>query len=991
MKKTTFAFSLALMVLVCPGLKSQTGTASGTAGGSRVDFLFPAQLSPGKYATIPLPDQLSPVGLTDDGTVILREFGFGLDRVGYRWKEGRLSPLSLPGNLAGYSSFPIVFQASRGGWVMASFIREPPGPPSTIIFLWPPGEMQPLRLSAPPLNLALNPVLNAVGSVWAQVAYPVSDDDFSYKFAVWNSPFLSPEVLDPNGDAVTIAGVNASGVLIGTYTPDRDDPSSTYDFVGDVGNAIDFEPRSINDAGWVVGLRANPSAQNILWKEGKEVILPDGDIDEIDQFNNLHGHTPDGKHVMWTTDLKSLVSIPIGGIYRTIDYIPPVLPEGWTSDVEVIPGDPGMKFGHGTYRDPADPQAAEQAHPVLLAPAALGVDADRDGQIDLAGDSDRTSADKPFRFWINDDIDREGLDSSEAEVEDDDDPGQHPFDRDWMLDHIPCARDLEDFARLWISTQGLNAALKSGDMKLGLKWTNITRGAPAVKLYCAASTDGGTGYLLMPATAQQQIDLNGVGYGKAIAMAAEGGGAATTLIEGANGFIFPTDPFASLTDAQSKTYFLFEGCKTGAGRLQLVIYDKSGTKIGDGPGIYLDLKNIKEMYERWTVGDGPNPLIGQKGGGDPAATAAISSERLPSDVPFGFQYGPQQTADDKNYILFVHGWNMPPWVKDAWAETMLKRLYWQGYKGRFGTFQWPTTFHDWSVISIFDFDQGEYTAWRSARPLAELLKDLNANRGYTVSVLAHSLGNVVAGEALQIAGRLGRLDSVRNYVATQAAVSGHCFDGSLTGSDLLSFGFFGFGSPETPNIYRDWFYLSSLVVRTQMNFYNVNDYALSAPIWQTDQTLKPNRIVGITTGAAPSLIGPPYGYSGDPSAAPVKTGFFKTTYGPDAGGNAARTGTTPLSLEDTDASSGSVTNLRDRYEIMAFASESRSKALGGVATVAGFDPQNLQNLWPPDTFPQTNGPYSFNPWHSAQFRFTNADQANYWNKFMKKLGLPTTQ
>lgn len=94
----------------------------------------------------------------------------------------------------------------------------------------------------------------------------------------------------------------------------------------------------------------------------------------------------------------------------------------------------------------------------------------------------------------------------------------------------------------------------------------------------------------------------------------------------------------------------------------------------------------------------------------------------------------------------------------------------------------------------------------------------------------------MTGEALQITGRTNRVDAVANYIATQAAVPGHCFDGSLTGGDLLSFGFLGFGSASTPNIYRDWFYLSSLVARARANFYNVNDYALSATAWQTDQT-----------------------------------------------------------------------------------------------------------------------------------------------------------
>ena len=248
------------------------------------------------------------------------------------------------------------------------------------------------------------------------------------------------------------------------------------------------------------------------------------------------------------------------------------------------------------------------------------------------------------------------------------------------------------------------------------------------------------------------------------------------MIEGANGFIFPKEVFANLTDAQPKTYLLFEGCKKGAGQLQLVIYDKNGTKIGDGPGIYLDLKNIKEMYERWTVGDGPAPglsLSGSGGGGSPAGAAIISQDRLPAGAGAG-RYT-SQSIELNEYILYVHGWNMQPWEKDAFAETAYKRLYWQGYKGRFGAFQWPTTYHKLAPAGLFDYDQGEYSSWLSATPLRNLLSSLSITYRGEVYMVAHSMGNVVAGEALRLAAQSGS-QVVAAYVATQAAVPVHCYD-----------------------------------------------------------------------------------------------------------------------------------------------------------------------------------------------------------------------
>lgn len=800
-----------------------------------------------------------------------------------------------------------------------------------------------------------------------------------------------------SGDFIGYRRANPVGIVAGLINQETVDFAPA--FISENGIVLG-RTNSMNEASYSAFVPTDQAEVMYSYPLRRSIPLPtDGRVTWVDELDRPNGYAPDGTPAVWTP-VKGANGAPLLPLqYVRQSYIPLPVPRdpAITNPADDWQINPPHLIPPNTEKNQLGIMRRGQVtQPFLAIRGGLYVDANRDGTLATDG-SDPTSAETPFRFWLNDDIDRKGVDPDEPDVEDDDDPASRSNDRDWMRDQIPGKRDLEDFARLWVYTQGLNSAFKSGEMKLGLKWGNVTSGAPAIKLYRAADTDGGTGYLFDPTVAQSQIDP--ANAGKAITMMPQGGGAATTVIEGANGFFFPKEVFANLTDALPKMYLLFEGCKKGTGQLQLVVYDKNGTKIGEGPGLHLDLKNIKELYERWTVGDGPNPLIGQKGGGDPGTRATISSDRLPSEVT-ALQYGPQQTSDDKNYILFVHGWNVAPWLKDAWAETTFKRLYWQGYKGRFGAFQWPTTYHDWSVVSVFDYDLGEYTAWRSAQPLADLLVNLNGSRSYTVSVLAHSMGNVVAGEALQVTGRTNRIDLVANYVATQAAVPGHCFDRSLTGGDLLTFGFLGFGSASTPNIYRDWFYLSSLVSRAQANFYNVNDYALSAQIWQLGQTLKPDKAFsvggvwfgnGVWTGTAPNQVGPSYGYSGDPTAAPAKTGFFKTKYGSDANGAQIITGTSPLNLEDVDSNNGSVTNLRDRYEIMAFASQPRSKALGGVAAVAGFAPQNLGSLWKPDTFPQTNGPYSAHPWHSAQFRFTNADQANYWNKFMKKLGLPTTQ
>jgi hypothetical protein len=84
-----------------------------------------------------------------------------------------------------------------------------------------------------------------------------------------------------------------------------------------------------------------------------------------------------------------------------------------------------------------------------------------------------------------------------------------------------------------------------------------------------------------------------------------------------------------------------------------------------------------------------------------------------------------------DYILFVHGWNLELREQTADAETAFKRLYWQGYKGEFGTYQWPTGNKISGIISAAlharDYDNSESNALASATGLAGLLTDLNAD------------------------------------------------------------------------------------------------------------------------------------------------------------------------------------------------------------------------------------------------------------------------
>jgi len=293
---------------------------------------------------------------------------------------------------------------------------------------------------------------------------------------------------------------------------------------------------------------------------------------------------------------------------------------------------------------------------------------------------------------------------------------------------------------------------------------------------------------------------------------------------------------------------------------------------------------------------------------------------------------------------------METWEKDRFAETTYKRLYWQGYNGRFGFFRWPTgngfgaIGESWNnpITDSNNYDKSEWQAWKSAVGLRRLLAELNSTSPNNVRLIAHSMGNVVAGEALRTNTPL-----VQTYSAMQAAVPSHSYDGTAPTRSIPYL-----LENQTPNYYAHYwqsnspsYFNGAAGAVSYVNFYNANDYALDK--WQIDQNLKP----------ANSLD---YQYWQNSSTNYFTKGLLQFTY---------------LSFP------------ANTYEIFSFCDEARCFALGAQVNVSGFSQLNLASIWPPDIHPQPQGSYSAHVWHSAQFRSTNMKQGTFWNTLLGSQGL----
>lgn len=427
----------------------------------------------------------------------------------------------------------------------------------------------------------------------------------------------------------------------------------------------------------------------------------------------------------------------------------------------------------------------------------LQLDVNHDGVMDLTfGGPDNTSAARPFVFWVNNDHDTwNGKDL---------DVPQKPNYANNVIDGV---RDLEDFARLWLV--GLPPLPGASGYEVRLSWRNTT-GTPAIKIYQHCEADGGLGYLTDTQAAALQADYV-VGSGSS-----NGCGIALGTV-GATPFTFaqwemPLSP---------NHYLLFEGAGMGKGELVLTIARDSETLAETSA--WFDLRNVDVLFEHAHIKDVITAFPAMRTNSTSTSTFKIDNQ-------------PNTTMGDaKQHIVLVHGWNNSQWQSESYAQTMFKRLYWQGYQGRFAALRWPT------LTGLLTYNRSEYIAFRSAVGASAYFNSLRTRfPDYSINAAAHSMGNIVMMEALKLQAALGS-NALNNYVLMEAAVPAHCYD---TNAPLNLGLYIAELENPTPNTYLGYPGAVTNALRGKMfNFFNTNDLALVA--WVANQNLnKPTGSLG---------------------------------------------------------------------------------------------------------------------------------------------------
>lgn len=514
----------------------------------------------------------------------------------------------------------------------------------------------------------------------------------------------------------------------------------------------------------------------------------------------------------------------------------------------------------------------------------LQLDVNHDGIMDTSWNGpDNTAYDKPFVFWVNNDRD---------------DPGSGGnLDRDiWRIatnyvapdssfEQLRSARNLEDFARLWIC--GVPDLISSQEYSATLT-LNAYSGDPAINVYLAHETNGGILYLTDTNVAYVSITNPVTG---------------TAFLAMASGptYVLPSSFFDGTTK-----HLLFEGAGTGRGELVLGIY--RGSNLVCQTSAWLDLRDVNDLYEEVGV------------------TNVIQTwpEMVQTNLYSGFVVASQakaNTGDEKQLAVFVHGWRMPYADYKIFSQTMFKRLYWQGYQGKFAALRWPTRSSDTDTngLDLLTYNRSEYISFQSGTGAALYLYDLRQRfPDYTISVCSHSQGGIIMMEALTELANANE-NPIDHYVMMETAVPAHCYDPAVTNLPALM-------NMEqnipTPNTYSNYAagIRSALRSGNICNLFNPVDFALVSGLngsglgsWESNQELmKPVILFG-------------YVYLPTNGVAVVTTNQFTEAFG--------------------------VTNLQTRIvtdplELMPFVSRPHSKAVGaqaGVGQVVNGPEYNIQS------------------------------------------------
>lgn len=360
---------------------------------------------------------------------------------------------------------------------------------------------------------------------------------------------------------------------------------------------------------------------------------------------------------------------------------------------------------------------------VSLVTAALEVDANRDGVIS-AGEA--PAAGKPWRLWVNDDRDAGDFQANDADV-----PGRPPVventyeqgengplvtektynnftepriqgQRD-LVDFFPVNLAIAELVRLMPTTDGYRYRLHQPEYAVNVVLTSLKPVEPR-KIHTTPNLKA---------------------FGADLASSVDR--AEVLSLDKAGNLELP-ETLVTRIEQQGHGVILLEGRGGSPSPLELQV--TKGNQVIASIPLKIAVSNITDMFRHidltriCTDTSGRNLLTPP---GDARATNTGSPSGLPDD------------ESSEKWVVFLHGYNVDCDKAKGWQAETFKRLYAMGSKARFVGVTW---YGDTGL----DYHKAVFQAFQTGDALSGSLGFLDFSN---TSIIAHSLGNMVASHALQ--------------------------------------------------------------------------------------------------------------------------------------------------------------------------------------------------------------------------------------------------
>ena len=364
---------------------------------------------------------------------------------------------------------------------------------------------------------------------------------------------------------------------------------------------------------------------------------------------------------------------------------------------------------------------------VSLLPVEIVPDYNRDGKITSA-DRGQISEENPFRWWVNDDDDRQNEEIADKGT---DTPAQAPIWADWNNASADGLRDLVDFFPLHLDLKSVLETLPLDEYHYFLKHES-----GAVKFFEQPDTileededNQGPAAYLRNLTKAKELAVHPLMH-----VNAAGVQLSEEILEAFK---------------MGKGTLVCELTNTTESPLVLEIRKTSGESLAE---IEFPIKasSVEDMYRHANV----RRIAADGGTGGLRTQLGDPGDAYPDELTNG------------DYFVFVHGFNVDPDAARGWHAEIFKRLHQLGSRTRFIGVSWHGDVGD----VVPDYHRAVRNAFRTSRTLNTFLPD---EPDAKVTIAAHSLGNMVVGNAIEREGL-----EVDTYFMINAATPIEAYDSS---------------------------------------------------------------------------------------------------------------------------------------------------------------------------------------------------------------------